>query len=82
MASNFKYDTLMLNVALIFLGKIGETLEMGKQFITQEQMTERLDQCYFMAIHGVPGSKSCDILATEYLDRYGDSIAAAKKIYG
>ena len=64
------------------MGKVGGTIEMGKQFITQEQMTERLDQCYFTAIHGVPASKSCDILATEYLDRYGDSIAAAKKIYG
>lgn len=52
---------------------------MAKQLITQEQMMELLDKCYSGAINGLPGSKSCEVLATEYLSKYADSKVAAKK---
>ena len=52
---------------------------MAEQLITQEQMTELLDKCYFGAINGLPGSKSCKVLATEYLSKYADPKVAAKK---
>ncbi len=52
---------------------------MAKQLITQEQMMELLDKCYSGAVNGLPGSKSCEVLATEYLNKYTDSKVAAKK---
>lgn len=54
-------------------------MKMAKQLITQEQMMELLDKCYSGAINGLPGSKSCEVLATEYLSKYADSKVAAKK---
>lgn len=42
-------------------------------------MMELLDKCYSGAINGLPGSKSCEVLATEYLSKYVDSNIAAKK---
>lgn len=53
---------------------------MGKQLITQEQMMEVLEKCYAKAIEGVPGSKSCEALAGEYLGRNGNPKIAAKKL--
>lgn len=52
---------------------------MAKQLITQAQMMELLDTCYSGAINGLPGSKSCEVLATEYLSKYADTKVAAKK---
>lgn len=52
---------------------------MAKQLIPQEQMMELLDKCYSGAVNGLPGSKSCEVLATEYLNKYTDSKVAAKK---
>ncbi len=40
--------------------------------ITQEQMLELLDKCYVQAVNGIPGSKSCEMLAAEYLEKYED----------
>lgn len=55
---------------------------MGKQLITHEQMMDVLDKCYNQAIAGIPGSKSCDDLASEYLSKYSDPHIAAKKFIG
>lgn len=52
---------------------------MTKQLITQEQMMELLDKCYEAAMNGIPGSKSCEELAADYLDKYKDPKTAAKK---
>lgn len=52
---------------------------MAKQLITQEQMMELLDKCYSGAINGIPGSKSCEVLAKEYLSKYADPKVSAKK---
>lgn len=53
---------------------------MGKQLITQEQMMEVLDKCYEGAMNGLPGSKACDELANDYLEKYKDPTVAAKKL--
>lgn len=53
---------------------------MTKQLVTQEQMMELLEQCYIKAINGLPGSKSCEDLAEEYLRRYGSVQTAARKM--
>lgn len=53
---------------------------MEKTLITQEQMMEVLDKCYEGAMNGLPGSKSCDVLANDYLSKYKDSTVAAKKL--
>jgi hypothetical protein len=55
-------------------------VNMATQLITQEQMMELLEKCYAGAINGLPGSKSCEALATEYLSKYGDPKVAAKKL--
>lgn len=52
---------------------------MAKQLITQAQMMELLNKCYSWSINGLPGSKSCEELATEYLSKYADVKVAAKK---
>lgn len=43
-------------------------------------MMELLDNCYSKALEGLPGSKSCEELATEYLNKYGNPKTAAKKL--
>lgn len=48
-------------------------------FITQEQMMELLGKCYEGAVNGVPGSKSCEELANDYLEKYRTPEAAARK---
>jgi len=53
---------------------------MEKKLITQEQMMEVLDKCYEGAMNGLPGSKPCDVLANEYLEKYKDPTVAAKKL--
>lgn len=53
---------------------------MGKQLITQEQIMDVLDTCYVKAIQGIPGSKTCEDLAYEYLSKYRDPNVAAKKL--
>lgn len=52
---------------------------MAKQLITHVQIMELLDKCYSEAINGLPGSKSCEVLAAEYLGKYADTKMAAKK---
>lgn len=53
---------------------------MEKQAFSQEQMMDLLDKCYSVAVNGLPGSKSCEKLAEEYLNKYQDRELAAKKM--
>ena len=53
---------------------------MEKELITQEQIMKVLDKCYEGAMNGLPGSKPCDILANDYLEKYKDPTIAAKKL--
>lgn len=53
---------------------------MTKQLITQDQMMELLDKCYELSMNGLSNNKSCDQLATDYLNKYGDPKIAAKKL--
>jgi len=53
---------------------------MKKQLITQDQMMEVLDKCYEGAMNGLPGSKPCDVLAYDYLEKYKEPTIAAKKL--
>lgn len=46
--------------------------------INQDDFIKILDTCYEKALNGIPASKSCTELATEYLEKYGDSKIAAK----
>lgn len=48
--------------------------------ITPEQMTQVLEKCYDAALTGVPGSKPCEELATEYLQKYRNPQIAARKL--
>ena len=48
--------------------------------ITQEQMMGVLDKCYNAAIKGLPGSKSCEELALDYLNKYSTPEQAAHKL--
>lgn len=48
--------------------------------ISQEQMMDLLEKCYDMALQGVPGSKNCEDLAKDYLEKYIDPQVAAKKL--
>lgn len=52
---------------------------MPQSILTQEQIMELLEKCYSGAINGLPGSKSCKTLASEYLSKYSDPQIAAKK---
>ena len=47
--------------------------------ITQEQIMDVMSKCYQAALDGLPGSKSCEELAREYVDRYKASTIAAKE---
>lgn len=47
--------------------------------ITQDQIIDLLDKCYPAAMNGIPSSKSCEALASEYMDRYTDPRTAAEK---
>lgn len=53
---------------------------MPKSPITKEQMSEILNICYKKAIEGIPGSKSSEELATEYLNKYHNPEIAIKKM--
>lgn len=48
--------------------------------ITQEQIMDVMSKCYQAALDGLPGSKSCEELAQEYMDRYKASTIAAKEL--
>ena len=48
--------------------------------ISQEQMMDLLEKCYDMALQGIPGSKNCEDLAKDYLEKYIDPQVAAKKL--
>ena len=48
--------------------------------ISQEQMMDLLGKCYDMALQGVPGSKNCEDLAKDYLEKYVNPRVAAKKL--
>ena len=48
--------------------------------ITQEQIMDVMSKCYQAALDGLPGSKSCEALAQEYMDRYKASTIAAKEL--
>ncbi len=49
------------------------------ELITQEQIMNLLEKCYSGAVDGIPGSKSCEELATDYLRKYDNPQVAAKK---
>lgn len=53
---------------------------MKKLKISQEQIMELLHKCYELSMNGVPGAKSCNELAYEYLIKYRDPVVAAKKM--
>ena len=53
---------------------------MKKISITQEQMSAFIASCYTTAMKGVPGSKSCQQLADEYLIKYREPTLAAKAL--
>lgn len=48
--------------------------------ITQEQIMDVMSKCYQAALDGLPGSKSCEELAQEYMDRYKASTIAAREL--
>ena len=48
--------------------------------ITQEQIMDVMSKCYQAALDGLSGSKSCEELAREYVDRYKASTIAAKEL--
>ena len=48
--------------------------------ITQEQIMDVMSKCYQAALDGLPGSKSCEELAQEYMDRYQASTIAAREL--
>ena len=50
------------------------------EIITQEQIMDVMSKCYQAALDGLPGSKSCEELAQEYMDRYKASTIAAKEL--
>ena len=52
---------------------------MGK-LISQEQMMKVLEKCYDGAMHGLPGTPSCEDLANEYLRKSSSKESAAKKM--
>lgn len=52
---------------------------MNKYAITQEQILDALDACYEKAISGLPNTKTCHDLASEYMKKYTDPEKAAKK---
>ena len=47
---------------------------------TQEQIMDVMSKCYQAALDGLPGSKSCEELAQEYMDRYKASTIAAREL--
>lgn len=48
--------------------------------ISQEQMVSALDQCYDLAVKGLPTSPTCKDLADQYLERYKDLDTAVSKM--
>lgn len=48
--------------------------------ITQKQIMDVMSKCYQAALDGLPGSKSCEELAQEYMDRYKASTIAAREL--
>lgn len=51
---------------------------MAKLEITQEQFSDALDKIYSQVIDGLPGTKTCSDLASEYLLKYPDIEKAIK----
>ncbi len=47
--------------------------------LSQEQIDQLMSTCYDKALNGIPGAKPCDKLASEYLAKYEDPHAAAKR---
>lgn len=47
--------------------------------ISQDDMMNLLSSCYEGAINGTPGSKNCEDLAKEYLEKYNDVKTVANK---
>ncbi|MDO5785265.1 MAG: EcsC family protein [Eubacteriales bacterium] len=54
---------------------------MYKPEIAQDQIMSILDTCYNAAINGIPGSENCNVLAQQYLNKYGAPELAAKKMF-
>ena len=48
--------------------------------VTREQLMDAMSKCYQAALDGLPGAKSCEALAQEYMDRYKVSTIAAKEL--
>ena len=53
---------------------------MKKLEISQEQIMELLHKCYELSMNGIPGAKSCNQLADEYLLKYREPDIAARKM--
>lgn len=52
---------------------------MNNAFISQEQIMNILDTCYEKALQGIPNTKTCYDLASEYLRRYSTPENAVKE---
>ena len=48
--------------------------------VSQEQVMDVMAKCYQAALNGLPGAKSCEEMAQEYLERYKVSTIAAKEL--
>lgn len=55
---------------------------MNKLFITAEQFSNALDKIYSQVINGVPGTKSCQDVASEYLLKYKNPEKSYQKVLG
>jgi hypothetical protein len=53
---------------------------MGKSIISPEQMMKALEKCYDGAMNGLPGSKTCEEMANEYMRKYSSRQEAARKL--
>lgn len=58
----------------------GRELNMANLVLNQKQIMQLLDKCYYASVKGLPGQKTCEQLAYEYLNKYGNRYVAAKKL--
>lgn len=52
---------------------------MKVSMLSQEQIDQLMTTCYDKALNGIPGAKSCDKLASEYLAKYDNPQIAARR---
>ncbi len=53
---------------------------MAKELISQEKMMQVLEKCYDGAMNGLPGNRTCNELAQDYLSKYSSPLVAAEKL--